>query len=95
MSERIDSNVVRNVDSGVLCCAHCGYQLGNGHEPENTGSDYEAMLVMVDGPVRDAGPQIAGEPAAYLETAVIFRRWCCPGCMTAFRSSVIPVGDVR
>ena len=39
-----------------------------------------------------SGPQIIANPADYVDTPVVFRQYCCPGCWTALYSAVVPAG---
>ncbi|MGZ2990794.1 hypothetical protein, partial [Pseudomonas aeruginosa] len=39
----------------------------------------------------DAGPGVTAEAADYVDDAVVFRQYSCPGCHTAVWSSIVPV----
>ncbi|MGC8917748.1 hypothetical protein AB7952_00285 [Streptomyces sp. PG2] len=40
----------------------------------------------------EAGPHIWHDPSVYVDADVVFRQLCCPGCLTAVHSRVVPVG---
>jgi len=54
----------------------------------------ELDLVRYDGPVSDAGPQVVDGAGEYVDGAVHFRQYCCPGCFTAISTAVVPVDHV-
>ena len=82
---RIDDNLteVPIGDARVIACAHCGRLLGD----SKTG---RLDLARYEGPTSDAGPQVTSDPAEYVDTAVVFRQQCCPGCWTAVYSGIVP-----
>lgn len=83
---RLDDNLVE-ASTGrarVIACGHCGQIFGD------SGSDGTLALARYDGPSTDAGPQIVSAPDTYVDAAVAFRQYCCPGCHTAVYSAVIP-----
>lgn len=82
---RIDDNLteVHIGDARVIACAHCGRLLGD----SKTG---RLDLARYEGPSSDAGPQVTSDPAEYVDTAVVFRQQCCPGCWTAVYSGIVP-----
>jgi N-methylhydantoinase B len=86
-ARRLDDNLVetRGVDGGTsIACRHCAELLGG------TGADDRVTLAVYEGPPTDAGPQIIAESTHYVDAAVVFRQYCCPGCWTALYSSVVP-----
>lgn len=85
-AKRLDENLVLADDSGhpVICCAHCGQRLGDSrHGPT-------LSLARYDGPPAEAGPQVVSEAGDYVDGEVVFRQYCCPGCLTAVYSSIVP-----
>lgn len=82
---RIDDNLAEITigDARVIACAHCGRLLGD----SKTG---RLDLARYEGPSTDAGPQVTSDPAEYVDTPVVFRQLCCPGCWTAVYSGIIP-----
>lgn len=86
---QLDDNLVV-VESGsdeVVACVHCGNQLGL-----LEGGQYIESLVRFEGSPDTAGPHIWPDSSTYIDTPVVFRQLCCPGCYTALISSVVPVG---
>lgn len=81
-ARRIDDNLV--VDGNSVGCAHCGHRLAD------LGTDTTLRLAVYEGPSTEAGPQVGSDPATYVDTAVVFRQLCCPGCWTAIYSAVVP-----
>ncbi|SUE29257.1 hydantoin utilization protein B [Nocardia farcinica] len=84
-ARRLDDNLVevRDGDDRFIGCAHCGRLLGD------SGSGRLA-LACYEGPSNEAGPQVTSDPAAYVDTPVVFRQQCCPGCWTALYSGIVP-----
>ena len=84
---RLDENLVLADDGGhpVVGCAHCGHTLGDSRVGPHLA------LARYDGPASDAGPQVVADAADYVDDAVVFRQYCCPQCLTAIWSSIVPV----
>ena len=84
---RLDENLVLVTEAGhpVVGCAHCGQRLGDRRISETLS------LARYDGPSSDAGPQVTSDPAAYIDNEVVFRQYCCPNCLGAIYSSIVPV----
>jgi N-methylhydantoinase B len=82
---RIDDNLaeVHIGDARFIACAHCGRLLGD----SKTG---RLDLARYEGPSSAAGPQVTSDPAEYVDTEVVFRQQCCPGCWTAVYSGIVP-----
>ncbi len=82
---RIDDNLAEITigEARVIACAHCGRLLGDSKTSRLDLARYE-------GPSTDAGPQVTSDPAEYVDTPVVFRQLCCPGCWTAVYSGVVP-----
>ena len=85
-ARRLDDNLVEVTigDSRVVGCAHCGRLLGD-------SKSGRLDLARYDGPSSDAGPQVTSDPGEYVDTEVVFRQQCCPGCFTAIYSDIVPV----
>ena len=85
--ERIDENVSVVDEKGErnLKCTHCDYLISQGDQ------SYTDHLVMVEGDISEAGPQIYADTDHYVDTKSVFRQYCCPGCHTAFITQVVPV----
>jgi N-methylhydantoinase B len=83
---RLDENLVLADDNGhpVVACVHCGHTLGDGRLGPHLA------LARYDGPASDAGPQVTADAADYVDDAVVFRQYCCPNCLTAVWSSIVP-----
>jgi len=84
---RLDDNLVEVPRDGghTVACRHCGESLGE------AGS---LTLARYEGPPTDAGPQITAIASDYVDAAVVFRQYCCPGCWTAVWSGVVPPDHV-
>ncbi len=82
---RIDDNLAEITvgEARVIACAHCGRLLGD----SKTG---RLDLARYEGPSTEAGPQVTSDPAEYVDTPVVFRQLCCPGCWTAVYSGIVP-----
>ena len=86
---RLDDNLVA-IGAGAdqqVACRHCATLLG-------TGTEGALDLVRYEGPATDAGPQIAPDADFYVDQAVQFRQYCCPGCFTAISTAVVPADHV-
>ncbi|MDD7963932.1 hydantoinase B/oxoprolinase family protein [Actinomycetospora lemnae] len=84
-ARRLDDNLVGVGDQ--VACRHCATVLGS-------GAVGELDLVRHDGPVSEAGPQVVDGAGEYVDGAVHFRQYCCPGCFTAISTAVVPVDHV-
>ncbi|MBB5153645.1 hydantoinase B/oxoprolinase family protein [Saccharopolyspora phatthalungensis] len=83
---RLDDNLIEVTGRGerAIACVHCGQVLGD--------PDSEAALALTryEGPSGDAGPQVVSAPESYVDAAVVFRQYCCPGCHAALYSAIVP-----
>ncbi len=89
-ARRLDDNLVQvtGTDGGdVVACGHCGEILGD------SGPDATLTAALYEGPPTDAGPQIIATASDYVDAAVVFRQFSCPGCWTALYSAVVPSGN--
>ncbi|MBJ7289566.1 hydantoinase B/oxoprolinase family protein, partial [Williamsia sp.] len=86
LGRRLDDNLaeVSVGDSRVIACAHCGRLLGD----DKNGGVLD--LARFEGPSSAAGPQVTSDPTEYVDTAIVFRQLCCPGCWTAIYSGIVP-----
>ncbi|GAA2055385.1 hydantoinase B/oxoprolinase family protein [Williamsia deligens] len=84
-ARRLDDNLatVTIGDAEVVGCAHCGRLLGD----TTTG---RLDVARYEGPTSTAGAQVTSDPSEYVDTEVVFRQQCCPGCWTALFSGVVP-----
>jgi N-methylhydantoinase B len=82
-ARRLDDNLAE-VAGGIVACAHCGHELGR------ASADAHLAVAVYEGPSTDAGPQVVSAPTTYVDTQVVFRQLCCPGCYTAIYSNVVP-----
>ena len=89
-ARRLDDNLVQAPAPGgsgtIVACQHCA-EILSGSDPGET-----LALAVYEGPPAEAGPQIIANPADYVDTPVVFRQYCCPGCWTALYSAVVPAG---
>jgi N-methylhydantoinase B len=85
-ARRLDDNLAELTigDTHVIACAHCGRLLGDDK------NDTELQLARFEGPSSLAGPQVTSDPTEYVDAPVVFRQLSCPGCWTAFYSSIVP-----
>lgn len=83
---RLDDNLVVTADEMVRC-AHCGYELGK------RGPNLLGAAVIREGAPEEAGPQIRGRPAHFVDEAIVFRQFCCPGCYVALLTEIVPAGE--
>jgi N-methylhydantoinase B len=85
-AKRLDENLVLADDGGhpVVGCAHCGHRLGD----PRVGATL--ALARYDGPAEQAGPQVVSVATDYVDEPVVFRQYCCPNCLTAIYSSIVP-----
>ncbi|MET8428744.1 hydantoinase B/oxoprolinase family protein [Nocardia sp. NPDC004860] len=84
---RLDDNlaIVRVDDTDTVACIHCGTLIG----PAD-GSTYVNSLARIDWEPTKAGPHIWADPSVYVDADMVFRQLCCPGCLTATYSRVVP-----
>ena len=82
---RLDDNLVV-LDSGAVACVHCGTEIG-----PLAGGAFVASLARREAPPTEAGPHIWHDPLEYVDAEIVFRQLCCPGCLTAAHSRVVPV----
>ncbi|MBF6570610.1 MAG: hydantoinase B/oxoprolinase family protein [Candidatus Binataceae bacterium] len=87
-SSRIDDNIVTDAD-GRWICAHCGTTLA---EP---GRNYLDGAHLRRGVPAEAGPQIRGEPAMFVDQHIVFRQFCCPGCYVAILTEIVPNDETQ
>ncbi|MBB3035915.1 hydantoinase B/oxoprolinase family protein [Hoyosella altamirensis] len=84
-ARRIDDNLAEVTigEARVIACAHCGRQLGDTKSGKLSLARYE-------GPSSAAGPQVTSDPSEYVDTNIVFRQQCCPGCWSAVYSGIVP-----
>jgi N-methylhydantoinase B len=83
--DHIDDNLALAGD-GTVQCRHCGAVTGSGRRAP---LDRAATRI---GPPSLAGPQVRDNAELFIDREVVFRQLCCPGCMTALLTEVVP-GD--
>jgi len=83
----INENIAEVAINGrqVLACRYCGSEIC-----PVTG-DFLGSLALVEGEPGEAGPQVFNEGWRYIDAKIVFRQYCCPNCMTAFSTQVVPV----
>lgn len=78
------------VDEGggrtVIACGRCRTVLA---EP---GSTVEDGCIVDELPVEETNRLIA-DPALFVDDEVLYRQYCCPGCLTAITSEVVRAGE--
>jgi N-methylhydantoinase B len=82
----VNDNIAESAVNGDrrVFCRHCAYQICRASD-----SLLDALAI-VEGEPAEAGPQIFSEGWRFIDTKVVFRQYCCPGCFTAFSSQVVP-----
>jgi N-methylhydantoinase B len=65
----------------ILACANCGERLS-----DYTGN-YKAGLLVDEGPLTLV-PRVP-DPSYFLDDAMLFRRFCCPGCQTLLTNEIV------
>jgi N-methylhydantoinase B len=84
--KEIDENVVITENGQrLLRCSHCGFSIANGDQ------SYTDHLVLYEGDVTEAGPQIFPDLNYFIDAKSVFRQFYCPGCHIAFITQVVPV----
>jgi N-methylhydantoinase B len=83
----VDDNVALDA-AGDSLCRHCGALVGR------AGGAYLDQAVERLGAPALAGPQIRGNPAEHVDAEIVFRQLCCPGCLTALQTEIIPVPEI-
>jgi N-methylhydantoinase B len=71
----------RDAAGAFWSCAKCGTELGA------TAANYKDACIREDHPVSDSNPLI-GDPARFIDDAVTFRQFCCPGCGTQIDNEI-------
>lgn len=88
----VDSNMrILESRDGVVTiqCTHCDTRI----EIPASVTDLRPELSWVTGPPSLAGPQIETNSALYIDVPTTFSQYCCPTCLTAIRSEVVPAPD--
>lgn len=84
----IDDNLTLISSGGKaeLACIHCGQRLGD--------EDNVLHVGVIEGPSSLAGPSVRTAPEFFVDEAVAFTQFVCPGCATALHTAVAPKGEV-
>jgi hypothetical protein len=82
---RLDDNLAVRDDGSVLC-VHCGTTIG-----PLTGGAFVSSLTRRESAPTEAGPHIWHDPLEYVDAEIVVQQLCCPGCLTAVNSRVVPV----
>ena len=69
----VSLQVRRDAQGAFWACTKCGTDLGPTH------ANFKAGCIREDHPVSDSNLLI-GDPAQFIDDAVTFRQFCCPGC---------------
>jgi N-methylhydantoinase B len=87
-ARRLDDNLAvrESPAGGTVVCVHCGTEIG-----PLAGSAFVAALARREVAPTEAGPHIWHDPLEYVDAEIVFRQLCCPGCLTAVNSRVVPV----
>jgi N-methylhydantoinase B len=79
--------VVKRDDAGLYwCCARCSADLGP------AAGNYKDGCMREDRPVEASNP-LAGDPARFIDDAVEFRQFYCPGCGTLIENEIAIAAD--
>jgi N-methylhydantoinase B len=81
-----DDNVVIDAE-GDSRCVHCGTLVGTASGPF-LGEAHERL-----GDPALGGPQIRGNPSEFVDAEIVFRQLCCPGCLTALLTEIVPASE--
>jgi N-methylhydantoinase B len=84
--KQFDDNVVVDA-AGDSRCAHCGTLVGRNSGPF-LGEAHERL-----GDPSLGGPQIRGNPGEFVDAKIVFRQLCCPTCMTALLTEIVPASE--
>jgi len=71
----------RDADGAYWACTKCGTALGS------TAANYKDCCLREDHPVSASNPLI-GDPLRFIDDAVAFRQFCCPGCGTQIDNEI-------
>jgi N-methylhydantoinase B len=82
----LDDNLVVDA-AGDTRCKHCGTVVGA------AGEKFLSRSRCQEGTSSLAGPQIHGNPANFVDEAIVFRHYCCPTCSTSLLTEVVPISD--
>jgi N-methylhydantoinase B len=85
----IDDNLtlVTTRDGAQLACRHCAQIVGNEENVLHAG--------VVEGASSLAGPGIRSAPEFFVDAPVTFTQLICPGCSTAFHTSIAPKDELK
>jgi N-methylhydantoinase B len=82
---RLNENVAQGEARGTLVRACvCGQVLAG------PGENIWDGVVQIVGPPSLAGPQVVADPGVFVDTEVEFRQFCCPSCLIALTTQVVP-----
>src|SRR5437867_6320841 len=70
-----------------LACSRCGQPLGPASE------NYKLHCHRIDRPIQ-AASTLSGEPRRFIDDAVEFRQFCCPGCGGLIENEVCRADDI-
>jgi N-methylhydantoinase B len=76
----------RDAAGDFWCCARCSTDLGP------TERTYKEGCVREDNPVETSNP-LVGDPARFIDEAVEFRQFFCPGCGTLIENEIAVASD--
>jgi N-methylhydantoinase B len=81
-------NLAIHQEAGGLhfACAYCAHDLG----PANR--NYKDCCVRENAPVSESNP-LVGDPARFIDDAVEFRKFCCPGCGSLIENEIAVASD--
>lgn len=81
---RIDPHL--ELDDGRITCRNCGEQLCDAEQ------NYKLHALCDRKSLTEAGP-LVNDPSEYVDEAVEFRQYYCPGCATLLENEVIRADD--
>jgi N-methylhydantoinase B len=88
-ASRLDDNLVvfKLGDRGeIVGCGRCNGELGSAEA---------GLSVAVRNSVTSAaGPSVVTDPSLFVEAAVVFREYFCPGCWTRLKCGIVPADHV-
>jgi N-methylhydantoinase B len=88
-ASRLDDNlVVFKLDerNEIVGCRHCNSELGS--------AEAGLSVAVRNSATSAAGPIVVTDPSLFIEAAVVFREYFCPGCWTRLKCGIVPADHV-
>ena len=88
-ASRLDDNlVVSKLDNRgeIISCRHCTNELGS--------TEAGLSVAVRNSATSAAGPSVVTDPSLFVDAAVVFREYFCPGCWTRLQCGIVPEDHV-